>query len=213
LTISNVTTDSIEFELFAASGGSTGECEGKAAIKDNVATYSFKEETETCIIEFKLFGDSIIEVNQKEGECFTGLGVYYSGKYLNSKLLSKKETKKEDKNLIELTVLQNSKQDSVFRSLVGSYYDLFVNTTQLISEGDDLDSMGARVVSSGVRGLYTQMENIVMVDSSNNIWAAVLDDEKVIYFTNSKQYTDSLPKTINNWRESFQDYKIIYKSK
>jgi hypothetical protein len=62
-----------------------------------------------------------------------------------------------------------------------------------------------------LRGLYTIMENIIMIDSSKNIWAAVIDDNKIYYFTNRLDYKTKLPRTIENWRNRFKDYKVIYK--
>ena len=44
-----------------------------------------------------------------------------------------------------------------------------------------------------------------------NIWAAVIDDNKVYYFTNNKEYKNRLPKTIDNWRQNFKNYEVIYK--
>ena len=126
-----------------------------------------------------------------------------------------KSTKaKEDKSsesMTSLGVFTTKRTDSIFKKLVGSSYSQFVNSTQLTSEDDDLDGLNSTVYSSGVKGLYTIMENIIMIDSLNNIWAAVIDDNKVYYFTNTQNHKSTLPKTIDNWRQRFKDYPIIYK--
>jgi len=57
------------------------------------------------------------------------------------------------------------------------------------------------------------MENIIIVDSNNHIWAAVIDDKKVRYFTNVPAYYAVLPKTIDNWRGLFKNYPVFYMSK
>jgi hypothetical protein len=212
LNISSVDNDSITFLLTASNGANMGELEGKAYYTGNNAKFTFNDEYDNCIVEFTLLGDSVISVNQKQGVCMAGMGVDYSGQYKNSKLTSKKSKKEE--NLVKLGMLPDMYKDSIFKSLVGSSYSLFVNTTQLTSEKDDLDSLSAKVMASGVRGLFTSMEDIIMIDSLNNIWAAVIDNSgnEVLYFTNHNDYKDKLPKTIENWRENFKEYKVIFKS-
>ena len=159
------------------------------------------------MLEFKLTGDSAITIEQKKGICYAGMGVSYDGQYKNSKIVSEEK----DETLLSLGIFKTEKEDSLFKSLVGSDYSLFVYSTQTTSEEEDLDSLHAKVYYSGVTGLYTIQENIVMIDSLNNIWAAVLHREKVHYFTNSNEYKMKIPKTIVKWRERFAEYPIIYK--
>lgn len=208
LEITDTSNDSIYFSLTASSGGATGELEEVAIVKDSVAIYS-NNDPDSCFIQFKLRGDSVIVIDEQYGDCEAGIGVSYDGVYRNSK---KTPTKlKKEENLVNLQMLDSPQQDSAFRRLVGDSYDLFVNATQLTSEAEDLDSLHAKVRSSGINGLFTLMENIIMIDSSNNIWAAVIDDKKVYYFTTSKDYKQRLPKTIEDWRQRFKDYDVIYK--
>jgi hypothetical protein len=208
LEITNIRNDSIEFKLSAASGGHTGEIEGMAIVRDSTAIFLNNDASDTCLIQFKLISDSLIIIDQKTGNCFTGLGVVYSGEYKNIKTLPEDD---RAENLVDLKILNDETQDSIFKSLVGDSYSLFVRSTQLTSADEDLDSLHAKVLSSGVRGLFTIMENIVMIDSLNNIWAAVIDDNKIYYFTNNKEFKNKLPKTIDNWRQNFKGYQIIYK--
>ena len=209
LDIKSVKSDSIEFSLSAANGGNSGELEGTAIVNDSMAVYLDKDKTDSCLIHFVLLGDSVIKINQLSGICGAGNGVFYGGVYKNARLLPK--AKEETKNLVDLGIFKTSKEDSVFRLLVGDSYKLFASTTQQTSEGDDLDSLHANVYASGINGLFTIAENIIMIDSSHNIWSAVIDKEKLYYFTNASRYKDSLPKTIHNWRQRFKDYKIVYK--
>jgi hypothetical protein len=214
LDITKVTGDSLLFKIFASSGGNTGDLEGKAFIKGDTAIYYFEEPDDDCLLSFVIFRDSFITVNQAKGFCNTGLGVDYSGKYLNAKYISRAKSEKEEneKTLFDLGTFDNRMEDSIFKNLVNKDYDLFLNSTQLTAENDDLDGLHATVKSSGIEGLFTLMENIIMIDSSKNIWAAVIDDEKVLYYTNSKEYKNRLPKTIEDWRARFKDYPVIYKT-
>jgi hypothetical protein len=209
LEIKSIKSDSIEFSLMASSSRHTGELEGMAIVSGNSAKFSSYDESDTCVIQFELLGDSLITIDQKKGFCFAGMGVAYDGQYKNS--AKKNQNDETTESMISVGVLSTEKQDSIFKTLVGDSYTLFVNSTQLTSDDDDLDGFNATVHSSGVRGLFTIMENIVMLDSSNNIWAAVIDDNKVYYFTTNRDYKSKLPKTIDNWRQRFKDYPIIYK--
>jgi hypothetical protein len=208
LEIKAVRGDSMEFSLFAQSGGHTGELEGVAVVVGNTATFLDAEEADTCLLVFTLHGDSVIAVEQKKGSCFAGMGVFYDGNYRNERLIHKEVP---EKSMFNLGMLNSETEDSVFRMLVKEGYQLFVNSTQLVGEEEDLDSLGVQVKSAGVRGMYTYMENIVMVDSAMNVWAAVIDNDTVYYYTNHNDYKDRLPKTIDVWRERFKDYIVVYR--
>lgn len=210
LDILNVHNDSIQFELHAASGGHESSIEGVAIATDTaIAIYSSKEENDSCRIEFKLVGDSII-VRELGDKCVATIGVAYDGVYKNESDLIENGDE-QTKTLFDLEIFKTERTDSIFRSLVGSDYSLFVKSTQLISEDEDVDSLNTVVRSSGIRGLFTQMENIIMIDAADNIWAAVIEDQRVLYFTNSQTYKNKLPGTIENWRKNFKEYPIIYK--
>jgi hypothetical protein len=209
LEIMGTRRDTIDFSLSAVSGGSMGDLEGIAIVTNGVGRFSDNGVVDSCFLQFTLMGDSVIVIDDIGSSCPAGIGVSYNGNYKNSKLLTGKIEKVED--LVTLGIFSTRQEDDAFRILVGKDYDLFVSTTQLVSEDEDLDSLHAVVRSAGVRGLYTFMENIIMTDSSGNIWAAVIDDQKVLYFTNNELYKNKLPKTIDNWRKNFKQYKIIYK--
>jgi hypothetical protein len=208
LEIKAIKDNTIEFSIFALCGANMGELDGYAIVEKNIATYLNIEDGDSCLIKFSLKGDSVISIDQQKGLCYTGVGVWYSGNYKNERNLPKT---KAIKTLVDLEIFNSTQQDSIFKELVDDRYDLFVNSTQLTSESDDLDSLKTVVKSSGVRGLFTIMENIIMIDSLNNIWAAVIDDNKVYYFTNNEKHKNTLPKTIDNWRENFKKYDVVFK--
>jgi hypothetical protein len=210
LSIKAINGDTLEFTLIAFSGAHSGELEGKAIASGAAAAYEQKDEFDHCIIAFELTEDSIIRIDHKQGSCAAGAGVLYSGEYRNVK---KAKGKKEGpKTLVDLGVFENYRQDSIFKALVGAQYDLFVNSTQYTAQNDDLDSVNATVNASGVKGLARYMENIIMINPRGHIWAAVIDDDKILYFTNQKKYAERLPMTIEAWRFDFQQYPVIYKS-
>jgi hypothetical protein len=211
LAIDSLRHDSIYFHLIAFSGGHNGDVEGWAKVAGSVASYFEIVDKDTCSITFQIYGDTLIQINQVKGNCFTAMGVYYDGKYINEKVAP---SDNEQDYIDSFILLDDTAANKMLKKLVGSDFDLFVNSSQLsYPDTLDIDSLLANVHASGVRGLFTEMENVVMVDSAKNIWAAVIDDHKVYYYTTRKDWAARLPKTFDKWRANFLDYPITYKSK
>jgi hypothetical protein len=64
LDIIHVSNDSIQFELHASSGGHESGLEGIAIATDTaIAIFSSKEKIDSCKIEFRLVGDTILSNN------------------------------------------------------------------------------------------------------------------------------------------------------
>jgi hypothetical protein len=55
------------------------------------------------------------------------------------------------------------------------------------------------------------VENIIIVNGQGQMWAAVIDDDNVYYYTNCDAYKDTLPQTIEKWRERFANKPVLYK--
>lgn len=210
LKITEITSDSLDFIINASSGTHIGYLEGKASIENNTADFYWKDEYINCRIQFTLFKDSIISLDELHDFCGAGMGVYYSGDYVNSQYIEEESLKKED--LISLGIF-TAEEDVVFKELVGNSYDDFVNYTEMVYEENDIDNLNSKVTSSSVKGLFTIMEYIIMIDANLNIWAAIIADDKIHYFTNRTDYSEKLPKTIDKWREGMNDKEIVYKSK
>lgn len=215
LKIISIQNDSFSFELNGSDGGHTGTIEGQAIVQNQTAIFKQITEFDSCVIKFILINDTTIEVKQLIGQCGCASGVDFSGIYLNENLKIKKDEKSE--TLVSLKVL-DSEQDQILKTLVGEklYID-YVNSTQIrnLDFEKDIDSLNCEVKAFGVRGLFTIMENIIMIDNSNHIWTAVInsEDDKVYYFTNSENFKDALPKTIEKWREKFLEKEVVFNNK
>src|SRR6185503_13454911 len=77
LKITEITKKTFSFSMDATDGGASGELEGTARLKGYYALHTSKEYGGVCKIEFTFEGDSIY-VDQQEGNCEAGAGVYYS---------------------------------------------------------------------------------------------------------------------------------------
>ncbi|MCW3122736.1 MAG: hypothetical protein JWQ38_2228, partial [Flavipsychrobacter sp.] len=179
-----------------------------AVVEGNKAAYFSLEGNDTCIIAFELFGDSLISVEQVKGSCLTGIGVVYSGSYYSAKYAAAKSMDKDKK----VQLLDDAADNALLKKLVGSEYDVFVSTTQQTTEDTDVDNFNAKVYTSGVAGLFTLMENIIIINANKDIWAAVINDSVIDYYTTRPDYYSKLPITIDKWRSRFEEDKIIYKS-
>jgi hypothetical protein len=202
LEITKIKGNKLTFRIFAIAGANIGELKGTAKAKGKKA--SFKDGT-NCTLEFTLT-DDYIEVAQKEGDCGSGNGVTYAGKYKHEKFSSDEEMTTD---LAELKIL-SQEEDIIFRELVENKYNAFVNSAQSTKKCNDLDNFQAKVTCNHIPGLNGVMESIIMVDKNHSIWAAVLEEGKVYYFTTDSNFKDKLPNTIDQWREKFKDNKIVY---
>ncbi len=203
LSITTITAASFEFELFAMSGSHLGEIAGTAQIQQNEALY--EDEESGCQIEFSLADQALLVKTTPDCIYYAGVGVFFDGEY-------RQEKQEKVLTLQARGMLESEAQEEAFSKLVGDDYALFLNTAHLVFEEEDLDGFGATVRTAGVRGLFTIMESIIMIDSRGTIWAAVIEPEAdvVKYFTNDPRYGDSLPKTIEQWRERFPHKPVLF---
>jgi hypothetical protein len=68
-----------------------------------------------------------------------------------------------------------------------------------------VDGQGVLKLEGGVPGLYTITEAILVVEPCGHIYAAILDQgERILYFTNDREYTGTLPPAIEEWRKRLE---------
>ena len=199
--ITDLGEGSIYFIFNANTGANTGETEGIATAIGNQAAY--EDESYGFTISFTRNDDTLDIVTGGNFYGELGEGVTIDGSYMLG------EPVKEAPTLTELGILNGTSQEQVFRELVMEDYDQFINSCQTVIMEADLDGYGAAVYSGGVRGLYTIMECIIMVAPGDQIWAAVIDDSIVKYYTNTAD-TNFLPLTFENWRSDFSYYEVQY---
>ncbi|HVU57380.1 MAG TPA: hypothetical protein VHD83_20095 [Puia sp.] len=205
LKITEVSKGWFTFSMEATDGGASGELEGSARLKGYRAVFTEKEYGGVCRIEFTFYGDSIY-VDQQSGTCEAGAGVYYSGVYY------KHPPKRPEETLLSLEMLDNEVQDKKFRELVGDDYKLFMRSSQMTFEKEkDKDSLGAIVHQAAVKHMFTELQNIILINDHLDIWAAVINGDSVNYYTNRPDYKHRLPKTIDSWRENFSEKPIVFK--
>lgn len=202
--IGNESADGFDFVLFAESGGNIGDLEGSAKVSGSEASWTDAETG--CRVTMSLKNQELTLKTTQPCEQFCGMGAqFYNGAYAQVDAPA-------EMDLVELGVLENEAQEKALEKLTGNDYALFESCFQLIAEAEDLDHLGAKGVSGGVRGLFTEMEAIVLHREDGRLWAAVIDSDNgaVKYFTNDPAFANKLPKTIEEWRKNFSDKKVIF---
>jgi uncharacterized protein len=205
LIINKPSGEGFNFDLKAFSGSHTGEIDGFAQFTTDGAL--FKSHENDCQLKFLPQDDTTLSI-ETSGDCwyYGGMGVAFGGKFLKGnyeKILS----------LVDIEVLKTEHKDKIFRKLVGREYKDFIERFQLrFIDEKDLDGFNAKVISGAVRGMFTIMEAIIMDCPGDKIYAAMLKDDSVEYFTNDRSYAKRLPKTIETWRQRFSNVPVYFMS-
>lgn len=110
--------------------------------------------------------------------------------------------------LLTLGILPDSATDEAFRQLVGSDYQKYVDTATDFTYSEDLDNIGATVVSMWVKGMANRQSAMIMTTPQGQIWALRADPVAggkgvtLHYATTATDKTD-VPKTISAWQVRF----------
>ncbi len=209
INITNSNEAGFEFSINGSYGGNLGELSGKAMITENGEGFFSSAESGLCELYFVRNKKGIL-VKSPSQECGAGMGVRYDGQY---KISSQKDDSEAELSFTKLGLAKNEGQAKLIENLVGADKDLFLNSSHQTRNLPNDAETGAKVKSSGVAGLYGEMENIILL-KGNQIWAAVIDPEKseIHYFTNVDEWKQKMPPSIKTWAESIPDKTIIYSS-
>ncbi len=198
LTISDVTCDSLKFKLDTVSGAHVGQAQGTAYFVGDKAVYTDPEGAAFILSK----SDKSIQLEENDRmTIYGGASVYFKGNYLKDAKPVNKEFYFSERGIFK------DVQEKEFKSLVGNNYAKFKETAHLVFD-NGTDENGIRTYSMGVRGLFTIRESIVAVrDSDNTIWAATLDEDRILYFTNAKD--KKVPDSFQGWRENFKQKAFV----
>lgn len=203
LEITSVYDNFFDFNLTVIHGSHVGDLDGKATIlSGNEAQYISDDaynKDGKCVITFNKFND-VIQVHENLGcRSFHGMRVMYDGDY--------KLKKDVFYDRVELNDVLLSK---IHDELTKKYFEEFLKCICDIHIEDNLDPFDANVITTGVAGMYTIYEAILMYTNTNEIYGAFLhDDGKVYYFTSDIRYKNDKPKTIKKWLEKFDIRDVI----
>ncbi|MET3035330.1 hypothetical protein ABXT08_04465 [Chryseobacterium sp. NRRL B-14859] len=200
LKISRVASDSFFFNISIYDGARTGEVYGKAHILTPNSAYAKIKtfDSQNCEIVFRrrLENDTwLIDIEEGENcQLYHGSNSTFSGIY-----------KHKTELVIDEGFLDEIDMNEIER-LTGKYVHTFLENFQQFGEYENLDGDEFYVTASGVKGLYSIMESIIVKDDNGNIWCAFIDPEidTIRYFSNNNYKT----RTIESWINRF-DKKIV----
>ncbi|MBD3921823.1 hypothetical protein H8B09_23890 [Paenibacillus sp. PR3] len=202
LEIQEVTPQSISFNLDSFDGGHTGGIMDKAVRSKDGKSAVFTGDG--LSLTFTLQGDRLVINSEGDPTNYAGAGVSFGGEFV-------RHSETQELDLQQLGVLPSKEVDDQFRAVVGDDYDLFTQSFQLFdSQSDKLTD--TTVVTGGVRGLFTIMEAVIMYDQNGRFYAAVIDGDKVNYYTTERSSYNKLPDAIEQWRSRFKDKDVVYLS-
>lgn len=202
LEIQDVTADSISFNLDSFDGGHTGGIMDKAVRSKDGKSAVFTGDG--LSLTLTLQGDRLVMNSEGDPSNYAGIGVSFGGEFV-------RHSEPQVLNLEQLGVLPSKELDDQFRDMVGNDYDLFTQSFQMVdSQADELTD--TTVVTGGVRGLFTDIEAIVMYDLKGTFYAAVINDDTVNYYTTERSSYNKLPDAIEQWRSRFKDKDVVYLS-
>ncbi|MBN8852406.1 MAG: hypothetical protein BGO55_01515 [Sphingobacteriales bacterium 50-39] len=202
LHITRVSSDAFFFELMIFDGARTGHVIGKAQILTPNSAYARIQTTDDkeCEIHFRrrLERDGWYMEIEEGPHCsyWHGVSTTFSGTYKHATESAAKWGYLDEIDLNEIG------------RLTGKYLPIFLQNFQRInSQMED----GFTVITTGVKGMYTIMESIVVLDKVGTVWCACLDSENksVRYFTNAGNEMQAKPKAMEDWLGKFTDRTVI----
>lgn len=110
--------------------------------------------------------------------------------------------------LLTLGIMPDRATDQVFRHLVGSDYQKYVDTATDFNYSEDLDNIGATVVSLWVKGRANRQAAMIMTTPQGQIWALRAEpiaegDGVTLHYSTTAQDKIHVPKTLAAWQARF----------
>ena len=132
-------------------------------------------------------------------------GVFLDGAYKLS------ETDPRPKaTLLSLGIFPDSALEEKFRALVGEDYQNFVDSANVYIYQNDIDNIGARVLSMWVQGAANSRTAIIMYTPKGEIWAGRISPVKgggleLRYYSTDGSDQRKMPRTLAAWKVRFLD--------
>ncbi|MTH46137.1 lysozyme inhibitor LprI family protein [Intestinirhabdus alba] len=164
-------------------------------------------DTSNCKLLFIPRKDGAIQVySNADWGCRLSMptGAFIDGRYVRSE-----HDPRPKPTLHSLGIFADPGMDARFRALVGGDYQKFVDTANVYIYRDDLDNIGATVVSMWVRGAANRHTAIIMYTPSD-IWAARVETDvagkpHLYYFSTRGNDVRKMPRTLASWKLSYLD--------
>lgn len=130
-------------------------------------------------------------------------GVFLDGRYQRAD-----EDPRPPFTLLTMGIFNDPERDRQFRQIVGDDYHHFVDTANVYIYQDDIDNIGAKVVSMWVRGAANTRTAIIMYTPEGKIWAARIAPTaegklQLHYYSTEGKDAGKMPRTLASWKLRF----------
>lgn len=132
-------------------------------------------------------------------------GVFLDGRYERAQ-----RDPRPAATLLSMGIINDAAHDKQFRAVADDDYQAFVNTANVYIYQDDIDNIGARVVSMWVRGAANRQTAIIMYTPEGKFWAARISPAQdgtlqMHYYTSQSKDEKLMPRTITSWKMRYLD--------
>lgn len=132
-------------------------------------------------------------------------GVFLDGAYKKSDVDPRPKA-----TLLSLGIFPDAAFDNKFRALVGEDYQNFVNSANVYIYQNDIDNIGAKVLSMWVQGAANSRTAIIMYTPKGEIWAGRISPVKkgglaLHYYSTEGNDQRKMPRTLAAWKLRFLD--------
>lgn len=204
LSIVRLGSDRFRIGLDAAAGANMGGYSGDAQLDGDALRLQGGDDSDPDCRMLLRRVHRQIELEQSQGHCGAGAGVYYAGRYVADAGGDAAPTW----NLLNLGIIEKPGHDKALRDLLGQDdYAALVTRINLGSTRADEDGFGATVGDYAVRGIANNTRGLLMQTDDGRFWVALLDfddsgNSEVRYYSNAPAWTGKLPRTVATWLES-----------
>ena len=193
------------YDLESHNGADSGGLISLALINEGKAITRFSDESVGDVVYELSINNGMLHIDSNKYDYMCGVGASHMTDYIKGK------------NDIPLPsaqdvgIVDSKEQSELFKTIVGNKYEDFINMTEATDKEDYvLDGKQASVRKSYLLGMPNQC--IYMI-SPEYIYAAIVTEDSIEYYTNDKNYAEKLPQPMVEWAANNKDLKIIYNYK
>ncbi len=133
-----------------------------------------------------------------------------SGVFLDGRYEKAEHDPRPKPTLLSMGIFDNEARDLQFRALTGDDYQKFVETANVYIYQEDIDNIGARVLSMWVHGAANRRTAIIMYTPAGKIWAARISpaangELELHYYTSENKDPKFMPRTLVSWKLRYLD--------
>lgn len=110
--------------------------------------------------------------------------------------------------LLSMGILPDSATDDAFHKLVGSDYQKYVDTATDFAYSDEVDNIGATVVSMWTKGMANRKAAMIVTTPKGQIWALRVEPAAggksvSLHYSTTEADKTRMPKTLSAWQARF----------